>query len=324
MGASRVSEASELTAPRPGGMFRPSAARSHRGASWIARRDRRGRWFVSPFIVLFVAMMILPLLYAVRESLYATQLIGGTHFVGLANYGAVLSSGAFWSGVVHVIVFGAIQIPFMLTLSFFFAVIFDLGVARFGRVLRAIFFIPYAVPAVVGAVMWNFLFAPSFGPFVRLANTLGFPGANFFSSSLVWPTIFVIVIWEWTGFNMIVLYTSLKSVPRDLVEAAVIDGAPLRKIIMRVKLPMVRPAITMLVFLNMIGALQLFVEPQIIAEFQPQAISDHFTPTIFIYNVGVTGQELGQGAAAAVLLGGVIVVVSVLVLVIRNLRGEPA
>jgi multiple sugar transport system permease protein len=275
---------------------------------------------VAPFIVLFVAMMIAPLGYAIRESLYTTRLIGGTHFSGLDNYKQILSSGDFWSGVIHVIIFGAIQIPVMLTIAFFFATMFDLGVARFGRVFRAIFFIPYAVPAVVGAVMWNFLFAPSFGPFAQLANTLGFHNTDFFSSSLIWPTIFVIVIWEWTGYNMIILYTSLRSVPRELVEAAVLDGAPLRKVILRIKLPMVRPAIVMLVFLNMIGALQLFVEPQIIAAFEPQAISNHFTPTIFIYNTGVAGQEYGQAAAAAVVLGFVIVGISVAVLLLRRHR----
>jgi multiple sugar transport system permease protein len=83
---------------------------------------------------------------------------------------------------------------------------------------------------------------------------------------------------------------------------------------------MVRPAIVMLVFLNMIGALQLFVEPQIIAAFQPQAISNHFTPTIFIYNTGVAGQEYGQAAAAAVVLGFVIVGISVAVLLLRRHR----
>ena len=270
--------------------------------------------------MLFVAMMIAPLVYAIRESLYTTRLIGGTHFTGLDNYKQILSSGDFWYGVIHVIIFGAIQIPVMLAIAFFFATMFDLGVARFGRVFRAIFFIPYAVPAVVGAVMWNFLFAPSFGPFVQLANTLGFHNTDFFSSSLIWPTIFVIVIWEWTGYNMIILYTALRSVPRELVEAAVLDGAPLRKVILRIKLPMVRPAIVMLVFLNMIGALQLFVEPQIIAAFQPQAISNHFTPTIFIYNTGVAGQEYGQAAAAAVVLGFVIVGISVAVLLLRRHR----
>jgi multiple sugar transport system permease protein len=315
---------SQVTTQPPGSLVGAPVRRRGRRTSWIQRRDRRGRWFVAPFVLLFLAMMVAPLIYAVRESLYTTQLIGGTHFSGLDNYSAVLSSSDFWSGVIHVVVFGAIQIPVMLAIAFFFATVFDLGVARFGRVFRAIFFIPYAVPAVVGAIMWNFLFAPSFGPFSQLANTLGFHNTDFFSSSLIWPTIFVIVIWEFTGYNMIILYTALKSVPRELIEAAVLDGAPLWKVILRVKLPMVRPAITMLVFLNMIGALQLFIEPQIISAFQPQAISNHFTPTIYIYNTGVAGQEYGQAAAAAVVLGVVIVAISVAVLLLRRRRGELA
>jgi multiple sugar transport system permease protein len=313
---------SEATAHPAGGVLGSPARRRGRRASWINRRDRQGRYFVAPFIVLFVAMMIAPLIYAIRESLYTTRLIGGTRFTGLDNYKQVLSSGDFWSGVIHVVIFGAIQIPFMLVVAFFFATIFDLGVARFGRVFRAIFFIPYAVPAVVGAIMWNFLFWPGQGPFVHAANTLGFHNTDFFSSGMIWPTIFVIVIWEWTGYNMIVLYTALKSVPRELVDAAVLYGAPLRKVILRVKLPMVRPAITMLVFLNMIGALQMFVEPEIITQFQPQAVSNHFTPTIFIYNTGVAGQEYGQAAAAAVVLGLVTIAISVTVLVLRRRREE--
>lgn len=307
----------EQSGSRPGSPT-PRAKRS----AWAARRDRQGRWFVMPFLILMVLTMIVPLLYAVRESLYTTQLIGGTHFSGLDNYKAIFTDGAFWSGLIHVIIFGAIQIPFMLLMSFFFAVIFDLGAARFGSVFRGIFFIPYAVPSVVAAVIWSMLFAPSYGELVRFMGLFGLHNFSFYSSGMIWPTIFIIVIWEWTGYNMVILYTSLRSVPRELVEAAILDGATLRRVITRVKLPMVKPAIEMLVFLNMIGALQMYVEPSIIAQFQPQAISDSFTPTIFIYNTGVNGQEYGQAAAAAVILGIVIVLISLAVFALRKRRGE--
>ena len=84
------------------------------------------------------------------------------------------------------------------------------------------------------------------------------------------------------GYNMMILYTALKSVPRDVVEAAILDDTPLWKIIVRIKLPLVRPAIVMLVFLNTIGALQLFTEPQILESFQQGAISVNYTPSYFI------------------------------------------
>jgi multiple sugar transport system permease protein len=225
-----------------------------RRSAWIQRRDRRGIWFVVPFGVGFVLFMIVPLVYAIYTSLYTTKIIGGTVFSGASNYTQTLQSSQFWSSVVRVIIYAAIQIPVMLAIAFFFACVFDLGVAKFGRTFRTIFFIPFAVPAVVGAVMWSFLLEPQFGPMVHLANAFGFSGTNFFSPSLILPSIIVIVIWEWTGYNMVILYTALKSVPRDVVEAAILDDTPLWRIIIRIKLPLVRPAIVMLVFLNTIGA----------------------------------------------------------------------
>jgi multiple sugar transport system permease protein len=291
-------------------------------SGWVHRRDRKGFWFVAPFLAAFLIFMLAPLGYAVYTSLYTTKIIGGTTFSGAANYTQTLQSGEFWSGVIRVIIFAAIQIPVMLAIAFFFATIFDLGVAKYGTFFRTVFFIPFAVPAVVGAVMWSFLLEPQFGPFVHFANGLGLHSVNFFSTSLILPSIIVIVIWEWTGYNMLILYTALRSVPRDVIEAAILDDTPLWKIILKVKLPMVRPAIVLLVFINTIGALQLFTEPLILAYFQNQAISINFTPTLYIYNTAIAGQQYNLAAAAAVILGLVIVVISVSSLDFRRRRSE--
>jgi multiple sugar transport system permease protein len=287
-----------------------------------ARRDRKGLWFVAPFLVAFGVFMLAPLGYAIYTSLYTSRIIGGTVFTGAANYTQTLESGQFWSGVIRVIIFAAIQIPVMLIIAFFFATMFDLGIAKYGTLFRTIFFVPFAVPAVVGAVMWSFLLEPQFGPFTHFANALGFHNTNFFSTSLVLPSIIVIVIWEWTGYNMVILYTALRSVPRDIVEAAILDHASLWRIITRVKLPMVRPAIVLLVFINTIGALQLFTEPQILSYFESNAISTNFTPTIYIFNTAIAGGQDNLAAAAAVILGVVIVVISVSSLVFRRRKGE--
>jgi multiple sugar transport system permease protein len=301
---------------------RTARPRGPRQSAWIHRRDRRGLWFVVPFLVAFLLFMIAPLGYAIYTSLYTTRIIGGTTFSGAANYTQTLQSADFWSGVVRVIIYAAIQIPVMLAIAFFFATIFDLGVAKWGTLFRTIFFVPFAVPAVVGAVMWSFLLEPQFGPFVHFANAVGVHNVDFFSSSLMLPSIIVIVIWEWTGYNMVILYTALKSVPRDVVEAAILDDTPLWKIILRVKLPMVRPAIVLLIFLNLIGALQLFTEPLILYYFQPQAISVNYTPALYIYWTAIGDAQYNLAAAAAVVLGLVIVVISVGSLAFRRRRGE--
>jgi multiple sugar transport system permease protein len=288
------------------------------------RRELWGLGFVTPFFVLFLLFTLAPLAYAIYTSFFTDQLIGGQSFVGFANYAAVFTSGTFWSGVIRVLIFAAIQIPVMLGLAFFFAAVFDLGVARFGRFFRTVFFIPFAVPSVVGSVMWSFLLLPQFGPFTHLAQALGFSNVNYFSPGLILPTIIVIVIWQWTGYNMIILYTALKSVPNETVEAAVLDGASLTTVVLRIKLPMARLAIVMLVFLNLIGSLQLFTEPSILGNFQPQAISFGFTPSLFVFNTAIGQLQYYQGAAAAVVLGLVIVVISLGSIIVRYRRGGVA
>jgi multiple sugar transport system permease protein len=210
----------------------------------------------------------------------------------------------------------------MLIIAFFFATAFDLGVAKYGRSFRTIFFIPFAVPVVVAALMWGFLFEPVYGPFSHLANLFGFHNVDFLSSGLMLPSIIVIAIWEWTGYNSLILYTALRSVPRDVVEAAILDDTPLWKIITRIKLPMVRPAIVMLVFINAIGATQLFVEPNILNNYQAGVITNTWTPVIDIYSTSISNGEYQLGAAMAVVLAVVVVAISVASLAFRRTRRE--
>jgi multiple sugar transport system permease protein len=301
---------------------RGGRGKRHRRSAYARRRGRSGLAFVTPFMIVFTLFMVVPLVYAIYQSLYTTKLIGGTTFSGFANYSSVLKSGPFWGGVIRVIIFGGIQIPVMLAIAFFFATTFDLGVAKWGRFFRAIYFVPFAVPIVVSSLMWGFLFDPGYGPFNRLMNAIGFHNFNWLSANLMVPSIIIIAIWEWTGYNCIILYTALKSVPRDLVEAAILDDTPLWKIILRIKLPMVRPAIIMLVFINTIGAMQLFIEPTILNNYQAGVVTNTWTPVIDIYSTAISNGEYQLGAAMAVVLAVIIIAISVTSLAFRNRRRE--
>jgi multiple sugar transport system permease protein len=290
------------------------------------RRSRVRQWpgavFIAPHMLMLGLFMLVPTVYAVYTSLFTSRLVGGTQFSGLANYGVVVHSSAFWDGVVRVLLFGVIQVPVTIAIAFFFAAIFDAGVVRFSRFFRTVFFVPFAVPGVVASVMWSFLLLPGFGPYSQFAQAIGLGKVDFFSSQLILPTIILIVIWEWTGYNMTILFTSLKSIPREVTEAAVMEGASLWRIILRIKLPMVMPSIVMLAFLNTVGAFQLFTEPSILAAFQPQAISFGFTPSLFVYNTAVGSGEYNLGAAAAVVLALIIGVISVGGFLLRRRNGE--
>jgi len=137
-------------------------------------------------------------------------------------------------------------------------------------------------------------------------------------------TIIIIAIWEWTGYNCVILYTALRSVPRDVIEAAILDDTPLWKIILKIKLPLVRPAIIMLVFLNTIGAMQLFVEPYILNNYQAGVITNTWTPVLDIYSTAISDGEYQLGAAMAVVLALIVIVISVGSLAFRNRRRDLA
>lgn len=298
-----------------------STPRARRRRS-VSKHERAGAFFIAPHMIMLALFMLVPTVYAIWSSLFTTRLIGGRQFTGLANYRIVLQSGEFWSGVVRVLVFGAIQVPLTIALAFAFAALFDAGVIRGSKFFRTVFFMPFAVPGVVASVMWSFLLLPGFGPYARMLHGLGLGNVDFFSGRLILPTIMLIVIWEWTGYNMTILYTSLKAIPKEVTEAAVMEGASLWRIIVSIKLPMVMPSIVMLLFLNAVGALQLFTEPSILAAFQPQAVSFGFTPSLFVYNTAIGSGQYELGAAAAIILAIIIGAISVAGFAVRRRNGE--
>ncbi len=297
-----------------------AARRATGRRSFSTRRDRRGIVFVLPFFVLFFMFLVVPLAYSVYTSFFTTRMIGGTVFTGLSNYTQALGDGAFWTGMGRTMLFAAIQVPIMIVIATFFATMFDLGVARFGGGFRAVFFLPFAVPGVVATAMWGSMLQTRVGVFVRIFEDLGLPDPNFFGPGHLLGVIVVIAIWEWTGFTVILLYTALKSVPRDVVESAIVDGARLGRIVTRIKLPIIRPAIILVVIINVIGALQLFTEPYLLSPMAPN-ISANYTPTVYMYNVAFSAQYYDLAAAIAVVLAFIIILISAGFLLTQRRKG---
>jgi multiple sugar transport system permease protein len=284
-------------------------------------RERVGLYFILPFFLMFLFFLVIPILYALYDSLFTSRLVGGTVFSGLENYKSVLSTGAFWYSVLRTLIYAGIQVPVMIVIAAFFATMFDIGVAKWGGVFRTLFFIPFAVPTIVAGVMWSFLLEDPYGPFNHILSNLGFKSNNFFGAGApLLGSIVVIAIWEWTGYTMVILFTALKSVPREVVESALMDGAGLRKVVTGVKLPMIRPAITLVAIINIIGALQLFVEPEVLTVFTTN-VAYNYTPNIYLYNQAYAAQEYNLAGAIAFVLAFVIIMISVGFLLVRRRKG---
>jgi multiple sugar transport system permease protein len=276
--------------------------------------------FLLPFLVSFIAFTVIPLAYAIYMSLFRTPLIGSEKFVGLSNYTQVFHDSEFWSGVLRLFIFGLIQIPITLIIALIFALIFDLSVVRrTGSIYRLIYFIPYAIPGVISAFMWGYLYDPFLSPLNAITSHFGLGSPNVVSSSLVLWAIGNIVVWEYLGYNMIILYVSLRATDPELVDAAIIDGAGLWKVAWYVKIPLIRMAIFLTSVLSIIGTLQLFTEPEIMTAFS-STVSSSYTPNILIYNTAFTEQNIPYAAAMSIVVGGITIIASAIFLTVTNIR----
>jgi multiple sugar transport system permease protein len=269
--------------------------------------------FVLPFFVVFATMLVAPLLYSGYLSFFVDRLIGGVSFVAFENYLRAFQDPNFLAGLGRTALVLVIQVPIMLGLALFFALALDSGRARGSRVLRLLIFLPYAVPGVVAVLMWGYLYGKQFGLIGQITDGLGVPPLNLLSDSNILFSIMNILTWTYVGYNMIVMYSALKSIPTELYEAAEIEGASQWRLAWSIKIPMIRPAILLTVIFSVIGSFQIFNEPSLLLELAPTAITQSFTPNFYAYNLAFVNQDTNYAAAIAFLLGFVIMIVSYVV-----------
>jgi multiple sugar transport system permease protein len=268
---------------------------------------------VLPFFIVFIAMVIVPLVYAGYLSLFRKRLIGGTSFAGVENYVKALTDPLFLSGVGRMAIFLVIQVPFMIALALFFALALDSGMMKLAKFSRLAIFVPYAVPGVVATLMWGYLYGRDFGPFAQISNALGLPPPPFLTQTGMLFSIMNIVNWAFIGYNMIIIYAALRSLPTELYEAARVDGASEVRIAWSIKIPAVRPALLLTVIFSVIGTFQLFTEPKLMFSLAPNVIGTAWSPNLYAYNVAFVNQDANYAAALAFLLGIVIMIVSYIV-----------
>ncbi|MFJ8490197.1 carbohydrate ABC transporter permease [Streptomyces sp. NPDC094038] len=277
----------------------------------------KGAAFTVPFQLGFVFLYLVPIGYAVYESLYRSHSsglgLGGAtdEFSGLANYQQGLTDPAFLHSVLRVLLFACVQIPVMLLVSLLLALCLDTLAARAAGRFRVLLLVPYMIPGVVAAIVWINVYSPDVGPLTALGKAFGLDW-NFFAPSMVWPSIGNLLTWHGIGYNMVIIYSALQGVPRELFEAARLDGASESRIALSIKVPYVRGALVLTGMLSIIQMLQIFNEPALFRNVTPQTVSDSFTPIMVIYNQAFNAGNYHYAAALSVLLALILGVASFL------------
>ncbi|WP_275005422.1 carbohydrate ABC transporter permease [Promicromonospora iranensis] len=297
----------------------------------LAYRRARRRWaapylFLLPAGVLFIAFLAIPICYALYLSFRGMRMAGGGPFgvrqetwVGLDNYVAAFTAPELLAGLGRLAIYGIIAVPLTLGLALTFALLLDLPRVRGARFARTAIFIPYAVPGVVATLLWGFLYLPSTSPGNWILERVGLDGVDVLHGGMLFPAVANIAVWGGVGFNMIILYTSLRGIPADVYEAARLDGASEWDIAYRIKIPLVAPALVLTGLFALIGTLQVYGEPTTLRPMTSE-ISQTWVPLMMIYRDAFTRDNLSLAAASSVALALGTLVVSVILLRLTQKR----
>jgi multiple sugar transport system permease protein len=289
----------------------------------IAASRRAGLFFVLPFFILFVILLIVPLIYSGFISLYKKGLVGGNRYVGFENYITMFNDPQWRSSIGRVALYFVMQVPIMLIVAVFCALAIDSGKLRFPKFFRIAIFIPYAVPAIIGTVIWAYFYGTNYGFFNQILGYLHIHHVNFLGSqNSALGSISALATWEFAGYNMIILYAALKGLSGELYEAAAVDGAGAIKTALRIKLPQLYPAIFLTLIFSIIGSFQLFVEPLQFNILSPTVVNNYFSPNVYAYTSAFQGQQLNYAATISFSLGLVIAIVATIATLLSSRKGE--
>jgi multiple sugar transport system permease protein len=275
--------------------------------SWI------GWGFLAPFLVVFLFALVAPIIYAIYLSFFQERLMGGNVFAGLENYVRTFQDPDFYDALWRVLIFFVVQVPIMLAISAFAALALDSARLRWASLYRIALFLPFAVPGVIAALMWGFIYGNDFGLVGNLNSFFHLSLPNLLSSEWVLSSIANISTWAFLGYNMLVMYSALRTVPKELYESAEIDGAGTFKVIRSIKLPAMRPAFVITLVFSVIGSFQLFNGPNVLKSLSPNTISSNFTPNMYAYNLAFSGQQYNYSAAIAIVMGLLTMIVAYVV-----------
>jgi raffinose/stachyose/melibiose transport system permease protein len=258
--------------------------------------------FMLPALALYAVFVLFPIVQAARYSLYDWNGLGPLDdFVGLANFGRALSDRVFLGSMSHnafiVILSLTVQIPFALGIALMLNRRF-----RGRTLLRLIFFAPYVIAEVITAIVWSLILQPN-GLADNLMTRVGLWALYqpwLADPDTVLAALFFIITWKYFGFYMILLLAGLQGIPREVEEAASIDGASRRQSLRYVTLPLLGPTIRVSIFLSIIGSLQLFDLIWVTTRGGPVNASN--TMAVYMFDRGFVRFQFGYGSAVAVIL----------------------
>jgi multiple sugar transport system permease protein len=289
---------------------------------------RRGRYagvaFTLPATVLFAVFFVSPLAYMVWIALNDWPLLGDHEFVGLENFGKILQDADFWRAAGFTINFALLLVPVLFVVGLVLALILQSN-GRVTAVVRTAVFLPVSLGFAAASYLWLSLLSPQVGVGNKFMQDLGLIASpvNWFDTGIkALLVVVVITVWKFAGFSMVAFINGLHAIPRELEEAAQMDGAGRMRTFFLIKLPLLRQTIAFVLTFLLVTAFLTFDQFYILTAGGPQ--NSTITLVYRIYNTSFIKNDLGEGSAMSLLFLAVLAVLTAIQLFLLRNRREDA
>ena len=294
-------------------------------ASHVRAEARAGWMMTAPALTAIGLFFVLPALASLLLSftdfdIYALANLNNLRFIGFDNYQRLVTNPLFWQAMGNTMWFVVFGVPMVVVASLAAALLVNARTLRWRAVWRVALFAPFVTTLVATAVVWNYLLHTRYGLINYALGLIGVAPVDWLGNpSTALPAILLFVAWKSFGYNMIIFLAALQAVPRDLEDAARVDGAGAWMRFRHVTLPAIAPTVLLVAILTVAGMFQLFAEPYVMTQGGPARST--VTVLYFMFEEGFKWWNLGSGAAVAFILFLCISVVTLLQLKVARRVG---
>ena len=272
--------------------------------------------FILPSLVGFVVFFLYPAVSGLLISLHEWNLLRAPKFTGLENFQDLFSDRRFWRSLRVTLLYVGINIPIQTALALLLATIMDRFSNTVSSLVRGLMVLPWLLPPVVVGLLWLWLLDPLLGVVNIFLTSIGAERQPFLGSpQQVIPTIAGINIWQYTGYTAILFFAGLKTIPRDLYQAAAIDGANAFTQFWRITLPLLRPVTLFVLVTSIIGSFQVFDTVAITTGAGPNGGGPAGASSVILFyiydKIFNRGFDMGLAASASVALFFILILVTV-------------
>jgi len=271
--------------------------------------------FLGPAILFLIVLIVFPILFAFWISLHDWSLIPRpTPFLGFQNYIEAIQDPLTIKSLKNTLVYTIGVVPVGMSLALFLALVMNQENLPFRTFYRTVYFIPVITSWVAVSFVWVWMFEPRWGFVNSFLSLFGITGIKWLASP-TWalPAIIIVAIWKGLGFSMVLFLAGLQGIPREMYEAARIDGAGRWQSFRFITFPLLNPTIVFITVTGVIGSLQVFTPAVIMTTRQGEAGGPIDSTRVMVYHIYATAfryNQLGYGATRAFLLFALILVVT--------------